>query len=552
MNKKLKQMIKHITGYYKHAADAYPITLVLIFLFSVTAAVFIDQSGTVGKFMEDKGIPFLMLWGFGTFFAETYWSGKKALKWCAAAGFGVIAAGLVHFSSEGSELLRENADHWIAAYSIILIVLGVYKNYKRSGLPFNLFCIRVVHELSRLAILCSIISIGIVLVMAVFVTLILNGEHYMLIIRAEFIILGCLFGSGLLDAQIRLDRELPRFFVVIVKYLLMSLLTAAFLIIYAYILKIIITRVVPSNEIFRILAALFIIGLPIWTMAGTFEEDHLLVRIGVILPYVFIPFLFLQGYAIRERITAYGMTPSRYLCLVLMAFEIIYIAVYALQKRETGIMLPVIAGFAFIALVLPYGNMFSTANRSQKAIFDRFISDDFSSLSSDDQSSLAGAYYYLAGNEEGKALLTEADPEKIETIKASGKIGDQDYDSNMFIFFEFPVKDADISGFDRMTMLSSFDLSEGKNPQDHYDPEHIEFFDGQGNVVLTADVSDFLNACISAYALDPLGTPDFPGEIRLDDGSLILVSHCSMTVEPGQNITFLDLNGFLLTRQDQE
>ena len=51
MKKKLKQMIKNITGYYKQAADAYPITLVLIFLFSVTAAVFIDQSGTVGKFV---------------------------------------------------------------------------------------------------------------------------------------------------------------------------------------------------------------------------------------------------------------------------------------------------------------------------------------------------------------------------------------------------------------------------------------------------------------------------------------------------------------------
>ena len=552
MKKKLNEMIKNITGYYKQAADAYPITLVLIFLFSVTAAVFIDQSGTVGKFMEDKGIPFLMLWGFGTFFAETYWSGKKALKWCAAAGFGVIAAGLVHFSTEGSELLRENVSHWIAAYSIILIVLGVYKNYKRSGLPFNRFCIRVVHELSRLAILCSVISIGIVLVVAVFVTLILNGEHYMLILRTEFLALGCLFGSGLLDAQIRLDRELPRFFVAIVKYLLMSLLTAAFLIIYAYILKIIITRVVPSNEIFRILAALFIIGLPIWTMAGTFEEDHLLVRIGVRLPYVFISFLFLQGYAIRERIMAYGMTPLRYLCLVLMVFEIIYIAVYALRKRETGVMLPVIAALAFIALVLPYGNMFSTANRSQKAIFDRFISSDFYSLSSDDQSSLAGAYYYLAGNEEGKALLTDTDPEKIETIKASGKIGDQDYDSNMFIYFEFPVKDADISEFDRMTMLSTFNIYQGQNPPEHFDPEHIVFYDGQGNEALTADVSDFLNACISAYALDPLGKPDFPGEIRLDDGSLILVNLCSMTVEPGQNIRFLDLNGVLLTRQDQE
>ena len=205
----------------------------------------------------------------------------------------------------------------------------------------------------------------IVLVMAIFVTLILNGDHYMMIFRAEFLVLGIIFGSGCLDAQIKEDRELPRFFIVIVKYLLMILLLAAFAIIYGYILKIVITRVVPSNEIFRILAGLFIIGLPIWTLAGTFSEDHFLVRIGVKLPFIFIPFLFLQGYAIRERIMAYGMTPFRYLCLALMLFEVIYIIVYALRRRETGIMLPVFAVLTVISLIVPGINMFSIANRSQ-------------------------------------------------------------------------------------------------------------------------------------------------------------------------------------------
>ena len=545
MRNTLNKMLKNITGYYKRAADFYPLTLFLIFLFSVTAAVFIDQNGALGKFMEDKGIPFLLLWGIGIFFAETCWHGKKMRKYCAASGCAFIAAALVHFSSTGSEQLRENVGHWMAAYGIILVVLGVYYNFRRSGLPFNQFCIRVVYELSRLAILCAVIAIGIALVTAVFVTLILNGEHTMLILRAEFLFLGCLFGSGLLDAQIRQGRELPRFFIVIVKYLLSGLLIAAFLIIYAYILKIVITQVVPSNEIFRILAVLFLIGLPIWTMIGTFAEDHFLVRIGVKLPFVFIPFLFLQGYAIRERILAYGMTPFRYLCLALMAFEIIYIAVYALRKRETGSMLPVLAGMALIALVLPYVNMFSTANRSQKAIFDRFIGSDFYSLPAGDQSSLAGAYYYLAGNAEGASMLTDADPEKIEVIKSSGKIGVQEYDRNLFIYYEFPLKDAEISGFERMTMLSTFNYKE-ENPE-HYDPQNILFYDSQGNEALTADISDFLNACITAYAQDPAGTPDFSGEIKLEDSSLLLIYHCSMTVEPEQDITFLDLNAILLS-----
>ena len=116
--------------------------------------------------------------------------------------------------------------------------------------------------------------------------------------------------------------------------------------------------------------------------------------------------------------------------------------------------------------------------------------------------------------------------------------------------YEFPIQDANISGYERMTMLSTFN-DKDKNPE-QYDPEHVDFYDAQGNAALTADISGFVNACISANALNPLGTPDFPGEIKLEDGSLLLVSHCSITVEPDQSISFLDLNAVLLTHQHPE
>lgn len=543
---KITQTLKNISGNFRHTASCYPLTLALVILASVFAAVFIDQSGTIGKFMEDYGIQFTILWGIGTFFTETLFAKKKAPGWIAAAGCGVIAALLMYFTHNGTDLGRETAGHWTAAYVIVLISCGVYLNFKRSGLPFNEFCIRVVYELSRTAVVCAIASIGIAMVMGIFVTLILNGEHYMLILRSEFLVIGCLLGIGLLSAQISLDQELPRFYLVIIKYLLMSLLLAAFLIIYGYILKIIITRVVPSNEIFRILAGLFIIGLPIWTLIGTFPEDHPLVRIGVKLPYIFIPFLFLQGYAIRERILAYGITPLRYLCLVLMLFEVLTIAVYAVRKRETGIMLPVIAVLAVISLVVPYVNMYSTSNRSQKAIFDRFITAGFNTLSREDQSSLAGSYYYLAGDEEGKLMIADIPQEKRDAIEASGLTGNMDYDQSLYIYYEFPAKDLDISGFERMTAVSTFVFGKETEPLESYDPEAVRLYDSEGEPAVTANISEFVNRCISAHAMDPLGSPDFPGMIVLPDGSSLCVQHISMTIEQDQTLKYLDLSGILL------
>lgn len=541
---KFNLTFQKVFEYFQRIAGHYPVTMGLIILVSLTTSVFIDQSGELGQFMETKGIPFLLLWGFGTFFAETVLRTKRSLKWAGNAAAGLIAACLVYFSNTGTDLFMEKASHWSTAYAIVMITLGVYGNYKRSGLAFNEFCLRVIHNLCRLGIICAVTGAGIAMIMAVFVTLLLNGEHFMLILRAEFLVLGFLTGSGLLNAQISLDTKQSRFFTLIVKYLLMILLLAAFAVIYGYILKIIITRVVPSNEIFRILAGLFIVGMPIWTLIGTFEPDSWPVRIGTKLPYVFIPFLFLQGYAIRERILQFGMTPFRYLCLALMAFEVIYILVYALRKRETGIMLPVAAVLAVISLALPGFNMYTTAVRSQKAIFDRYIGTDFYTLPSKDQSSLAGAYYYLAGNAEGKAAIASTDPEKIEVIKASGKIGQPEFDRYLYIYYEFPVTDMDVSEYHKLTMLSTFNMNAEKQPET-IDPEKVTFYDQSGNTVLEADIRDFINACISAYAEQQTGTPDISAEVQLPDGRTLMVYHSAITAEDENNITYLDLNAIL-------
>ena len=546
---KIKNMLKGISEKFRQLTVLYPFTVTLAVLVSVIVAVFVDQSGKVGKFMEEKTIPFLLLWWVGTWFTETYWRQNRSLRWAGTAISCLIALGFVWLGSSDSPLVREISSRWLKAYVPVLALLGIYCDFKASNLRFNQYCINVIYGLSRLAIIGGVVSLGIAPIMATFVTLILNGTHFMLIIRAELFVFCLFIGIGLPGVLIGSERELSRFFIMIVKNLLMILLISAFMIIYAYILKIVITRVVPSNEIFRILAGLFIIGTPIWTMIGTFEKDSPLVSIGTKLPYIFIPFLFLQGYAIRERILAYGFTPLRCLCLVLMLLEILYIVVYAFRNKETGILLPAAAVLTVICLLFPWINIYSISNRSQKAIFDRNIQPDFSSLSSDEQSSLAGAYYYLAGNEEGKRLLSDVDPEKISAIVDSGKIGIQEYDQNIYFYRDFPVLREDISSFDMLTMVTTMDPEFREDI--NYDPEAVRFFTNDGTYLLTADLRRFIDAGIISRAVPLSEAQELPYLIELGEGNFLRVLSGSFTVHPDHSIHYLDINGMLLEKTGQ-
>ena len=543
---KFKNLFQTISGKLRRITAVYPFTAVLIVLTSLMMAVFVDQSGTFGKFMEDYGIPFMMLWTAGCYFSETIFSGNRSLRVAGAAISMLTAAALVYFSNNNSDIGKELVSHWVYAYVIVLVSMSLYRNFKKSGTPFSSYCTAVVYELSCVAVINAVLSVGIVLVVAAFCALLLNGNHYTLIFRTEFLITGCAAGFGFLEAQTAEEKKLPRFFSVIIEYVLMTLLLLAFVIIYAYILKIIITRVVPSNEIFRILAGLFICGLPVWTMIGSFPQDRLMPRIGVKLPFFFAPFLFLQGYAIRERILAYGMTPARYLCLMLMAFEIIYILVYALRKRDAGIMLPVFALMAVISLVLPHVNMYDTAIRSQKKIFDRYIDSDFSALTPEEQSSLAGAYYYLKGSAAGEAMLSGIPEEKIDPVILSGKIGVPDFDQNIYVYRDFPLLNEDIGDYTSMTMLTTVD-PEAKEAV-VYDPHALRFFDQSGEQVLTADLSDFVQICIDEVQSGRQDLSETASVITLEDGRVLRLLTCSFTVEPEGIIHYLNMDALLYTK----
>ena len=192
--------------------------------------------------------------------------------------------------------------------------------------------------------------------------------------------------------------------------------------------------------------------------------------------------------------------------------------------------------------------MYSISNRSQKAIFDRYAVQDFETGPTEEQSMLAGAYYFLMGSEEGKAMLSDTDRDKIAAIENSDMVGKWEYDQYLRIYEDIPVRDANISEFDRLTALTTYKYTTESEMPNHYDPTAIIFYDLAGNPVLKADISVFLNARIAAKLTGSETSEDFSDEIILPDDSRLLITHCEASIAADHEITWLKIDGIFLKK----
>jgi len=429
---------------------------------------------------------------------------------------------------------------YVITYCIVLIALGVFVNYKKSGQTFSEYITMGIQNLSQIAIISGALAVGIVAVIAIFIYLILDNSYSDLIVRAEILVLGCTVGIGTLHSMIHTHKEIAKFFTVVVRYILLSLTIIAFAIIYLYIAKIIITQEMPSNEVFRILAALFVVGLPIWTMADSFPKDNFLVRTGIKLPYIFIPFLFLQGYSIGIRIAEFGLTPNRYLCVMLMLFEILYIILYFLKKREVGAILPILAVLSVMATVIPGINMYDLSVRSQKNNFERYEAIGFKNLSEAEQKKMAGAYYYLKNDPFGKKYVENIDTEMMEAIQNSGFYGVNSEGQNYNYRF-YSINDLDISHYSKMTVVSA-NLS-----GDSIDLTNVPMGNDAEPDLLEADVSQTVKQILMETTSEEDLKRNEPAPIiEIGDGSILVLSDIAFSTTEEGTVGSLNLQGFWL------
>ncbi len=432
---------------------------------------------------------------------------------------------------------------------------SVWFMYRKSELSFETYCIRGFLGVMKAGFLYGVVAGGTFTILMVYDVLIHEVNSMFL---AQMIVVGVVGFPGLLIGLSRVSGQITKFSRIVYGYVLPAILALACIIVYIYIIKIIVIRSFPSNEAFSIMTSIFAPGLFIWTAAQGCTEDPL-ARYLKLFPFVFAPFIVVQIICLSLRIGQYGVTGSRYLGILLIIFEIIYVGIYALQmKRGRGIqgcLFPMLLAVALVYYLIPGINVYASVTRSQKAIVDKYLSEVSAGGSS--AISLARARSAMRairdeGSLEGiscaKGLAGRYSQELIAKVDGSDTT-DYDYDEfrNTYISAYNSEPLVDVKDYSYMkTVAVNIDTGD-------IDPKNIPVYENY-NINKTLDYVDLSEVLSELKELDIKGAGEdekqavIDNSIILDNNSALYIYSLDFSSSEDGTLTSISFSGYYLYR----
>lgn len=388
---KIKEFLKGIVSNYKNSFKQYTATNIIILLTTLFFVFALENLPTI----TDELLIVIVICAVNFFTCETYFKkmSQRGIAYIVSIG---VAIGLEKL------MYTENlsAVRFGIGYIIIVFLIGLIQVIRNSEVDVGEYVVKTFKNLFGVGIIYSILNIGLTLILFIFIALILNDtNNFNLIGRLQIALLGLWMLPASLVAITDVKNEVSKFIKAIILYIMLPLTILATAIIYMYMAKIIIIREIPANSIYRILAGLFIVAFPVWTAIHAFrEEAKIIEKFCKILPISFIPFVLLQIYSIYARIDGNGLTPSRYIGIMFIVFEIIAIFLSLYKERKYLIhTITAVSVIIAISTMLPIVNVQSASNISQSNRLKKAwrTGQSFDELSDENKEIAKSAYDYL-------------------------------------------------------------------------------------------------------------------------------------------------------------
>ena len=552
---KLKEKILGVLQTFKKSIGKFPLTIISAIVLTVIYTICLDNYSIETTTLTNISL-FIVIFASSTFLIETVLETKIKKKiiyyiiaaiWATVLTYAVnIEEGLLGMSNT---IFLFKIERFIICYLIATIVLAIYYNYKSLNKTFEQYVTSTFVTIFKTSLIYGILAIGIAMITAVFVYLILDGESYILVARMEILLFGVYYIPTVLYSFYDQEEEIGKFAKIVIKYVLGTLVIVAFAIIYMYIIKIIFLRDMPSNLIFRILSALFIIGLPVWTMILSFKEDTTLDKINRKLPLLFIPFIILQIYSIGTRILSNGITELRYLCLMLIIFEIVYIIIYLTKKEKVSRILLVFLALTVISTIAPYINMFTISNLSQYNNLK--IYKQKTEYSEEEKTKIYGAYNYLRYSSiEGKKYienyLTKDDEELIKKLKNSGT---KKSDNGKNIYVDKDINYIEVEGYKKVYKIDSYSYNSSKENRTIDEIfSDIEINTQESNYSIEANILPLINEYVN-HENEMNNYSEENNELKLDENKKIILERLILKYDDTtKNVSYYNMSGYLLEK----
>ena len=585
---KVSNYINQNMAKFKQIYIRYAASIFCAFIIAVVSIIANQKKG----FDIESIVAVCSIWLAGNFLLESLWkkTAEEALKnkrkWLI--GYGVTFVIAIVFENLSEILKAQKADIPDLIFGSILyfyiactVLLAIYVLLRQQQLDLPHCIGRIIFALLRAVGVYLVLNIAVILILEIIDALLVDIDTFRVELNIQLLLSALAYFPTCLLAVSDTSEDNAAFTKKFVSYVLLPCVWIAMFVIYLYVVKIFVKQEVPSNEIFSICASLFAIGMPIWMMASGFVEEKTLryAKLISITKYIYAPFILLEIYSMSVRVKAYGLTEQRYAAWMFVLLQIIYILwekIYALYARlagrkktynnqadtgDTGTehaneinqtktqinwhyenLIPVLVGFLFVGLLLPFGNAKYLSYQSQKS---RLVKNRTS-----DMGEAAKAYDYLKTNAYGRRYLdnylTEAEQDELHNM-----LYDQDSEDQWksVYFYADPMEEGGLTihGYEKIYGVDEHWRDECSVQE--YESKTITAGD---NVYANVD----LTSCISYYKdledeneNQVVDEKDKVYEIQISDTEKLIVTSISFEIDDEQTIIKrMFIKGYMLTK----
>ncbi|MDD2373679.1 MAG: DUF4153 domain-containing protein [Syntrophomonadaceae bacterium] len=166
--------------------------------------------------------------------------------------------------------------------------------------------------------------------------------------------------------------QCPRFLEILISYIAVPLVAAYTVVLLAYFIKIGITMNWPTGQLGPMILAYSAAGLIIYILASGLE-NRFAILYQRIFPKALIPIVVMQLISVYIRLSAYGITESRYYIALFGIFSIVIGVVLSFKPvKRNGLIAILAAGFAILS-ILPPVDAFTVSRNSQITRLESYL-----------------------------------------------------------------------------------------------------------------------------------------------------------------------------------
>lgn len=601
---KLKLLIKKAFSYPTELRKTHPVTAISIIAATIFIAVYsliaegiLDYNTDAYDFYLDVILSLGVSCAYFSVFSlclesiRPNWS--TAVRSAVFALFGILSVimgfiGKFKSGHSGSWFFNmlQSIESYMGKYTVtaftaglvaIAALIALYFSYSHDiDQKFNEHVINACSNIFFTSIIYGVIQIGVLLLTAIVSVLLYDGAFsYMLPVIV--LINGLFYVPAVIMALIRKNENANMFVQILVRYILLILVSLAYIIIYLYMFKLVFTLSVPSNSVYAILTALFVISMSISYMCTAFEPTGLLQKIAINMPLIFAPFIIMQAYTVIVRIGQYGITPKRYFGLVFILFEAVYIVVYTvMQKKDHEIigrnLLLIMCAFILVSVFLPGINARALSSTLAKRTLSSYVSKAGAGIAMSDReySRAYSAYDFLSdryfANSKTDQYFKDLGEDTVATLrekagKAATALNDEPDMRN--IWYSCSLTDItgknylDISGYSTMQHVMIQDPDNDLTALHVLEPDTAGPIGGPAKDRYdTVNLSEYCMSLIEPFSQydkniitweEYLETVTPLGCIDLDENARLYITDADISLEDGKPVS-VSIEGYMFIR----